>query len=229
MRNIRLIDTELQKTLTCIRERLAELFPNAGLVRTCTSLCNVAGESKKVVSWIRKPNYYIRISSYLIILFLAIPIIQAFRSLHLQTQGLNVADFFQMIDAGFNTIILLGATIIALTSYEIKQKRKRIIKAINQLRCIAHIIDAHQISKDPDTMRDTDTKVSYDGYLLVRYLDSCSDMLSLISKIGFLYAQDFDDPEALEASNDLEVLTTGIAQKIWQKIRIIQTNVKEVK
>lgn len=228
MHDIRLIDTELHKTLNSIRDRLFKLFPNAGLVKTCSSLCDVAGESEIIVSWIKKPNYYIRISSYMVILFLIIPIIQTFRSLNIQTKDINVADFFQMIDAGFNTIILIGATILALTSYEVKQKRKRIIKAINQLRCIAHIIDAHQISKDPLTISDIDTKVSYDEYLLVRYLDSCSDMLSIISKIGFLYAQDFNDHEALNASNDLEGLTTGISQKIWQKIRVIQTNVKKI-
>ena len=224
MNDIKLIDTELQNTLGRIRERLTELFPYAGLVKTCNSLYNLSQESQKVLTWIKKPNYYIRVFSYVMMVLLAVSIFHTWRLFHLQTQGLNIADFFQMIDAAFNTIILLGATAIFLTSYETKQKRKRIIKAINQLRCLAHIIDAHQISKDPGSLRDTDTQVQYTDFLLIRYLDSCSDMLSLISKIGFLYAQDYDDPEALEASNDLEALTTGISQKIWQKIRVVQTH-----
>ena len=47
-------------------------------------------------------------------------------------------------------------------------------------------------------------------------------MLSLIGKIGAYYVQDFDDPVALEAVNELEDLTTGLSQKMWQKIMIVQ-------
>lgn len=52
-------------------------------------------------------------------------------------------------------------------------------------------------------------------YELGRYLDYCSEMLSLVSKIAFLYVQDFDDTEASESVNNLETLTTGLSQKVW--------------
>jgi hypothetical protein len=47
-----------------------------------------------------------------------------------------------------------------------------------------------------------------------RYLDYCSEMLSLISKIGFLYMQNYHDPVATEAVNDLDDLTNGLSRKI---------------
>jgi hypothetical protein len=43
-------------------------------------------------------------------------------------------------------------------------------------------------------------------------------MLSLIGKIAFLYIQHFDDPVANDSVTDLESLTMGLSQKIWQKI-----------
>ncbi len=46
-------------------------------------------------------------------------------------------------------------------------------------------------------------------------------MLSLISKTAFLYVQDYHDPVAAEAVNDLEDLTTGLSSKIWQKIMML--------
>jgi hypothetical protein len=45
----------------------------------------------------------------------------------------------------------------------------------------------------------------------------------LISKIGFLYIADFDDPDANQSVNELEGLTTGLSRKIWQKIAILNS------
>ena len=56
---------------------------------------------------------------------------------------------------------------------------------------------------------------------LSRYLNYCSEMLSLIGKVAALYVQRFDDPVALSAVNEMEDLTTGLSRKIWQKIMIL--------
>ncbi|MCP4151995.1 MAG: hypothetical protein GY757_29910 [bacterium] len=58
-------------------------------------------------------------------------------------------------------------------------------------------------------------------YQLARYLDYCSELLSLTSKVGFLYIQHFNDPISVNAVNELENLTTGLSRKVWQKIMII--------
>ena len=54
----------------------------------------------------------------------------------------------------------------------------------------------------------------------MKYLDHCSDLLALISKISALYIQNFDDPVTLAAVNEIENLTNGLSRKIWQKIMI---------
>lgn len=59
---------------------------------------------------------------------------------------------------------------------------------------------------------------------LTRYLDYCSEMLSLIGKLAAMYVQKFDDPVALDAVNDVEELTTGLSRKIWQKIMILNSD-----
>jgi len=58
---------------------------------------------------------------------------------------------------------------------------------------------------------------------LSRYLDYCTDLLSLTSKVAALYVQDLQDPVVLNAVNDVENLTTGLARKIWQKIMILDS------
>jgi len=59
-------------------------------------------------------------------------------------------------------------------------------------------------------------------YELGRYLNYCSEMLSLAGKLGFLYVQNFHDPVANDSVNNLEDLTTGLSRKIWQKIIILR-------
>jgi CheY-specific phosphatase CheX len=56
---------------------------------------------------------------------------------------------------------------------------------------------------------------------LSRYLDYCSEMLSITGKIAALYIQEFDDDVALSAVNEVENLTTGLSRKIWQKLMIV--------
>jgi hypothetical protein len=56
---------------------------------------------------------------------------------------------------------------------------------------------------------------------LTRYLDYCSDMLSLLGKLAAIAVQDFDDPASLAAVNELENLAGGLSRKVWQKIMIL--------
>src|SRR4029077_6106496 len=101
--------------------------------------------------------------------------------------------------------------------------------AIHELRALAHIIDMHQLTKDPESYfgRGQNTTVvrkrAMSPFELNRYLDYCSDALAVISKIAALYVQDFEDPVLLDAVDDVEDLTAGLSRKIWQKIRIFES------
>ena len=57
---------------------------------------------------------------------------------------------------------------------------------------------------------------------LIRYLDYCRELLSLLGKISALYIQEFRDPVALASASEFEGLTRGLSQKIWQKIIIAE-------
>ena len=54
-----------------------------------------------------------------------------------------------------------------------------------------------------------------------QYLHYCTELLALVSKVGQLYVQDFPDATALAAVDQFEGLATGLSQKIWQKIMIL--------
>ncbi|MBN3040176.1 MAG: hypothetical protein JW867_03535 [Candidatus Omnitrophica bacterium] len=224
-----LIAVKIQETTSKLYLRIKDRFPDSGLLNTCQKLIDIAKESDKTLLWISRPNYLLRSIIYSLIVFLVSVIIYSICQLNLKADGINIADFIQMTEAGLNEIIIIGAGIAFLVTFENKKKRERVIRAINRLRCLSHVIDAHQLTKDPDTVMTISVptvnspKRKLNVYELGRYLDYCSEMLSLVSKIGFLYVQNFDDPTANNAVNDLESLTTGLCRKIWQKIIILRS------
>ena len=86
----------------------------------------------------------------------------------------------------------------------------------------------HQLTKDPEKLftkkiQRTDSSPNMDmtPFELRRYLDYCSEMLSLTGKIAAVYVQSFDDPVTVASASDVETLTTGLSRKIWQKILIL--------
>jgi hypothetical protein len=56
---------------------------------------------------------------------------------------------------------------------------------------------------------------------LVRYLDYCSELLSLTSKVAALYVQHMPDAQVQASVNEVVTLTTGLSSKVWQKIMIL--------
>ena len=87
----------------------------------------------------------------------------------------------------------------------------------------------HQLTKDPERVlpgrvyipTSLSPKPQLDRFQLRRYLDYCSELLSLTGKLAAVYVQNFDDEVALAAVNEVESLTTGLSRKIWQKIMIL--------
>jgi hypothetical protein len=151
----------------------------------------------------------------------------------LPRSGVDLIALLQVSEAGLNVTILLGAAVLFLATTEVRIKRGRALKAIHELRALAHVIDMHQLTKDPEqllanmTHTPSSPKRTLNAPELIRYLDYCSEMLSLIGKLAALYVQKFDDPVALAAVNDVEQLTTGLSRKIWQKIMILNSVLSE--
>ena len=100
---------------------------------------------------------------------------------------------------------------------------------LHQLRSVAHVVDMHQLTKDPELVlnpieaTDSSPVRTLSRDQLERYLDYCAELLALTSKLAALHAQRLQDPVVLEAVNDLENLTSDLARKIWQKITILTT------
>jgi len=214
-------------TVKTLSKRIEERFPGSGLNRVCSELQTVAVKSQQRSNWIAKPLTSLRLLVALLITTMIAGLAMIVRSSSLPRNGFDLVGLVQVSEAGLNVVILLGAGILFLVTTERRIKRGRALKAIHELRALAHVIDMHQLTKDPERalVRTKGTASSPKQELtpseLTRYLDYCSEMLSLIGKLAALYVQQFDDPVALAAVNDVEQLTNGLSRKIWQKISIV--------
>ncbi len=64
-------------------------------------------------------------------------------------------------------------------------------------------------------------------FQLLRYLDYCSEVLALTSKVAALYLEAFEDSVLIGAVNEVENLVSGLSRKIWQKIMILDREILE--
>jgi hypothetical protein len=215
-------------TAAQISRRVAERFPGSGLSKVALELTTEAHQAARTAKWLSSPHKWIRGISIGVIVGLLALAVSTLLLLNLRVELFSsVSDFLQGLDAAINELVLIGAAAYFLLNWESRRKRMRALRALHVLRSMAHIIDMHQLTKDPERLlapgQDTPSSPvrKLTPFELTRYLDYCSEMLSVISKIAALYVQEFDDPVTLAAVNEVENLTGSLSQKMWQKIIIL--------
>lgn len=215
-------------TLERLRARITERFPESGLSRVATELLTVSADVTAVVHEVQRPHWPLRAAAGVAIVGVAGIVLSVGRSLAMAPGIAGVADFIQAIDAAISTLVFLGAAIFFFLSLETRLKRRRALAILHQLRSVAHIVDMHQLTKDPDRIGSphADTASSpvrtLSALELGRYLDYCSELLSVISKLAALQVQHFNDPVTLDAVNDVESLTAALSGKMWHKISLLE-------
>ena len=216
------------ETIDRLYHRIEERFPASGLGRVCQELQKIAEESASRSRWIECPNLWLRIGAAAVIGVGLIGIVISIIYMKVPTASITVIDFIQVIESALNDIILISAAIFFLVTVETRIKRARALDALHELRSISHVIDMHQLTKDPAHLSPMMVSTSSSphkrltSFELMRYLNYCSELLSLTGKVASIYSQNFRDSVVLATVNDLETLTTGLSRKIWQKIIILQ-------
>lgn len=224
---------ELVRTVERLSRRIEERFPGAGLARLCAELLDVARHARERAAWIARPLPALRIGTWGLVVLIVAGLVTTLVRFEMPPGGFDLGEFIQVLEAGINDVVLIGVAVFFLVTLEARIKRHRALRALHELRVIAHIIDMHQLTKDPERIAggegDTDSSPAraMTPAQLGRYLDYCSEMLSLTGKIAALYVQQFPDGVALAAVNEIEDLTNGLSRKIWQKLMILHGSLPE--
>lgn len=217
---------KIVETCRVSRDQIGGRFPGSSLSNVAEEIRAVSSQAAELSEWLAKPHLPLRAFAGLGIVAVLIIVIGVILNVKVQPTFGSIADFLQGSEAAINEVVFLGIAIYFFFSLENRLKRRRALQAIHVLRSMAHIIDMHQLTKDPERLvgaappGESAIRRPQNPAELIRYLDYCSDLLALLSKIAALYVQNFDDPVTLSAVNEVENLTNGLSRKIWQKIMI---------
>lgn len=214
------------QTIEKLQARIDARFPKAGLSQVCGDLLRASRQLSREAAALARPSWLWRLAAIALIGTGAAAQVVALRFFHPEGFFASATELVQGLEAAVNLLILFGGAVWFLLTLEERAKRRRALDALHSLRALAHVIDMHQLTKDPTIILNTQgTAASPERTMtrfeLTRYLDYCAEMLALIGKIAALFADRMRDGVVIDAVNDIEDLTNGLGRKIWQKISIL--------
>jgi hypothetical protein len=227
--NYRTIDgLAVVRTLESLELRIQARFPTGNLRHVCQQLTILARDTSQRAAALTKPNLYIRFGVGIVFLLGLAAGGYGATHVHMESGDMNGPLIVSTLESLVNLMLLVGAAVFTLITLEARFKQRTALRALHELRSIIHVIDMHQLTKDPSMIGETTSGVgpshNLSKFELVRYLDYCSEMLSLAAKLAALYAQDISDVGVVDAASDIEQLATNLSQKVWQKISILQNS-----
>jgi hypothetical protein len=217
---------ETLKTIERLRLRIEDRFPGSGLSKVCGELYDIGLTTKNNIHFVSRPIWWLRgLFAFVLALFVSTLLLTVNTIEIKQVEGFINAMSAEGLEAVLQIMVFFSASVFFFVQAEDRIKRSRVLKYLYELRTIAHVIDMHQLTKDPKAINSYNTanspKRELNDFELLRYLDYCCEMLSLTSKLSALYANDFHDDVVLNTINEIEDLTLGLNNKIWQKIMLV--------
>lgn len=224
-----ILDPELiVKTVERLHARIVERFPQSGLAAVCADLARTARATAARVEALARPNFALRaLALFAVMLGIAA---QVYVARLIDWAGVlrraDAVGITQGLDSIVNLLLLAFAAIWFVLTLEQRLKRRQVQLRLHELRAFAHVVDMHQLTKDPTVVlsRSAPTTSSPERRMskfeLSRYLDYCAEMLALIAKLAALYAGQSRDREVTASVVEIEELTSDLGRKIWQKIMI---------
>ncbi|MDZ4859656.1 MAG: hypothetical protein SGI88_11805 [Candidatus Hydrogenedentes bacterium] len=216
-------DKGITGTAEQLRARITVRFRDSSLSKVAAELVELSRAATVRATSIIAPNTTLRAGVYFgsgVLLFISLVVLVRFSP---DFTAFSFAQFVEILDALINIAVLIGGAIFSLVTFEGREQRSRAVAALHELRAMAHVIDMHQLAKQPGHVDDAihpDVEAMSPPDLTA-YLSWCTELLSLVGKLGAYYVQDLNDEVSLDEANELEDLTTGLSQKIWQKIMIV--------
>jgi len=222
--------THILRTMHTLERRIVERFPLSGLAEVAAGLCRVGEETAPTLEHLRRPIWPVRIAAgFGLVVLLALAGTLAALLSSLSRDFGNLGVLLQSIESAAQDLIFLCIAMWFLLTLEGRLKRRIALRAMRRLRSIVHVVDMHQLTKDPEHRLTPGTTTASSPvrqltrFELSRYLDYCTELLSLTSKLAALHVQYLNDPVVLDAVSDIEVLASNLSNKIWQKIQILDT------
>ena len=224
-------------SLALLYRRIDERFPNSSLLDVCADLLVTAEKTARRARAAGRPD-----PTRMLVTVIGLTVLSTLALAAVLAPTLGIERWFPETFSGDNSVydlvevltsvalVFVGA-FFYLSATGTRGKRRFVFRHLHELRSFAHVIDMHQLTKDPITLSKSATRTessperAMTPFELARYLDYSAEMLSLTGKLAALYGERTNDPEINATVNDVETLTAGIARKIWQKIMMLDNYV----
>lgn len=225
--------TKLIDSVGKMADRVEEQFPSSGLSAVANEVAAVAEGTVARVAEIKKPRIGLRIGvGIMVLLVLSGPLLFSFL-LSFSEEVTNLGDFLEATDAGLHMLLVLAGGIYFLVGMENRMRRNQALDAIAEFRSLTHLVDLHQINKNPglDSLKppENDKRTVRSDEALASYLDFSGDLLSIVGKLAAYYAQNLSDRVVLDAVNEIETLTCSLSNKLWLKILVLREMMRSAK
>lgn len=217
----------VKETVEVLYGRIEARFPKRGLLGVCADLITLVDEVQLAAGLghrqIRIARAASRVAMAVVLAVTAVALVLAVHDA--LTGGVdNSIDALGVAETAISDLVYASIAIFFLWSFPERLQRSKLLTLLHQLRSTAHVIDMHQLTKDPEQLKPSfvptskSTRLNMTRDQVERYLDYCSEMLSLVGKTAALCAEESRDSVILETVSTVESLTVGLSRKIWQKI-----------
>jgi len=173
----------------------------------------------------KRTRWWSRLASVLIVLGTLVALVLALRDAF--GGELHSFDWVPLVESVINDVVFAAIAVFFLWALPERRERRTLVGLLHKLRSLAHVVDMHQLDKDPEQARAdyVPTEQSPTNRMnaeeLHHYFDYCSELVSLIAKTAALCAEHSSDAVVLDTVSNLETLAAQMSQKIWQKISLL--------
>lgn len=137
-------------TAARLERRIRERFPEASLARLAGELHEVAREAAERTTAMRRPNWWVRVVVGVLVGALLLVVGATVGGLRGGPAVQEWGPLAQTVESTINDLVFVGIAVVFLLGLERRLQRRRELRAIYELRSIAHIVDMHQLTKDPE-------------------------------------------------------------------------------
>ncbi|CAN5875297.1 hypothetical protein BH10ACT9_BH10ACT9_51240 [soil metagenome] len=217
-------------TVAQLERRIFARFGERGLTKASRDLgqlvARVRDEASQSRHRLRRTTVTARIASVVIVAATLVALAFGLRTAVLHGLA-HTSDWVPLVESVINDLVFAAIAVVFLWAFPERLERRSLLRLLHRLRSLAHVIDMHQLSKDPEQANPTYTATAQsvmhglDADQLHHYLNYCSEMLSLTAKTAALCAEHSTDSVVLQTVSTIETLTTELSNKIWQKISLL--------
>ena len=211
-------------------DRIGARFPDRGIQRVAEELASLTEQVADTSAGSRRRSRLVRTGSRAMIGVVVLVALVAFgfavEAAFTEAPD-NGLDWLPLIESAVNDLVFVAIAVVVLHSVPERVQRSDLLAKLHRLRSLAHIIDMHQLTKEPEILRDafvngTDgADVDLTPEQIEYYLEYCTELLSLVAKAAALCAEESQDDVVLNTVSTIETLTMGMSRRVWQKITVL--------